>query len=102
MKNFSQGDIVKIDGLNGRYLIISKNAFIKSTKAFHVCPILKDVKKGPLHIYVWGRKDTDGTVICEQLKLIDPDKRACTVVDSLPYDLIMDVSDAVQGMFEYE
>lgn len=102
MATFSQGDIVKITGFKYPFLVISNNTFIKSTGVFHVCPILKDVAEGPLHIAVSGTSGTTGTAICEQLKLIDPVARGCRSTERISYAQLMNVSDAVQGMFEYD
>jgi mRNA interferase MazF len=38
---FSQGDIIKIHGYKGKFIIVSKNAFIKATNVFHVCPVFE-------------------------------------------------------------
>ena len=103
MNDFFQGDIIKIQGFKNRlFVIVSKNAFIKATGMFHVCPLIPDVPAGPLHIKVTGRKGCTGTAICEQVKIIDPSARGCTREDALPYEVIMDVSDAIQGIFEYD
>ena len=103
MITFSQGDIIKINGLGNKlFLVISKNAFIKASNIFHVCPMLNDVPEGPLHIKVVGEKSTSGTVICEQIKLIDPSSRRCNRLDSLHYGDVMNISDAIQGIFEYD
>ncbi len=101
MTEFYQGDIVKISGYKFPLLIISKNLFIEKTGVFHVCPILSEVPSGPLHIRVQS-KDTQGTAICEQLKLIDPMERSVHRVDRISYANLIDISDAVQGMFEYD
>ena len=102
MIEYYQGDMIKITGFKNAFVIVSKNAFIKSTNVFHVCPVLKNYPSGPLHIKVVGKEDTDGIVIYEQVKLIDPSVRGCSKIDRLPYDTIMNVSDAVQGIFEYD
>ena len=103
MKDYSQGDIVKINGYGKTlFVITSKNAFIKALGVFHVSPLLSSISEGPLHIYVKGKKGTEGTAICEQLKLIDPSARAVNPVDTLKYEDIMNISDAIQGMFEYD
>ena len=94
--NFSQGDIIKISNLKDAMLVVSKNEFIKKTGVFHVCPLLKNYAE------VRGVKDTSGTAICEQLKLIDPSARSCKRIDRVPYHMIMNVSDAIQGIFEYD
>ncbi len=103
MIDISQGDIIKIRGFNrSLFVVTSKNAFIKATGVFHVCPLLKNVSEGPLHILVKGNKGTSGTVICEQVKLIDPSERSCNRADRIPYADIMEVSDVLQGIFEYD
>ena len=100
---YCQGDIIKINGFNNCYFVItSKNSFINALGVFHVCPLFTDFADGPLHISVTGKKGTQGTVICEQIKMIDPDVRAVNKTDSLKYQDIMNISDAIQGMFEYD
>ena len=101
MQKIYQGDIVKISGFSCRFLVVSKNAFIEHTGVFHVCPILKGEKEGPLHIAVNGKRE-EGIVICEQVKLIDPTARGCNRIDRISYFQLMDVSDALQGIFEYD
>ncbi len=103
MNEFYQGDIIKISGFKKKlFVIVSKNAFIKATGIFHVCPMLSNIQAGPIHIPVCGKKGEAGTVICEQIKAIDPKARGCNRVDLLAYEDIMNVSDTVQGIFEYD
>lgn len=98
----SQGDIVKLTGYSGLFLVISKNAFIRITGMFHVSPLVEGVAAGPLHVPVAGRKKTSGTVICEELKLIDPVARGGSIRDRISYAQMMEVSDVIQGIFEYD
>ena len=103
MSEIYQGDIIKISGLAGRlFVVVSKNTFIRATGIFHVCPMLQDVPPGPVHIQVIGEQDEKGTVICEQIKAIDPKARGCNRIDRLSYADIMNISDTVQGIFEYD
>ena len=102
MTELFQGDIINISGFKACFLIISKNAFIRKTGLFHVCPVLKEVKAGPLHIPLCGLNENKGTAICEQIKLIDPAQRECRRIDRIPYEQLMNISDAIQGMFEYD
>ena len=100
---YNQGDILKIDGLSDKlFIIVSTNAFIKATGAFHVCPFLSNIPEGPLHISVRGKNNTFGTVICEQIKLIDPSNRNCNKYDYISYEDLMNISDTIQGLFEYD
>ena len=103
MTEFYQGDIIRISGFKKQlFVIVSKNAFIKATGIFHVCPMIPEIPAGPIHLEVKGQKGESGTVICEQIKAIDPKARGCNRVDLLSYENIMNVSDAVQGIFEYD
>ena len=102
MNDFSQGDIVKIVGFRSSFLVVSKNAFIRAAHMFHVCPLLSNATEGPLHIRAVGVEGTEGFVICEQIKLIDPDARGCRRIDQLSYGNLMNISDALQGIFEYD
>ena len=102
MTEFRQGQIIKMSGQKLRFLIVSNNAFIDATGVFHVCPVPEDIPEGPLHIPVSGVSGFSGTVICERMKMIDPGKRSCMIIDSLPYYMVMNVSDAIQGIFEYD
>ena len=102
MQGFSQGDIIKINGFRSSFLIVSKNAFIRAVNMFHVCPLLSGVQEGPLHIHVAGVDETEGVVICEQIKLIDPASRYCKRIDRLSYGTLMNISDALQGICEYD
>ena len=103
MKDICQGDIVKIGGFGNKlFVVTSKNAFIKATGFLHVCPVLSDVAAGPIHIKVRGKKNVEGVVICEQVKLIDPVARGINRVDRLSYDDVINISDVIQGIFEYD
>lgn len=101
MGSICQGDIIKINGFRHYFLVVSNNAFIKSTGVFHVCPIM-DTNEGVLHIAVTGKNGSAGVVVCEQIKLIDPSVRSCMSVDRIEYAAIMNISDAIQGVFEYD
>ena len=102
MTDFCQGDIIRLSGFRIPFLIVSKNAFIKSTGVFHVCPILTGLADGPLHIRIEGLRQTAGVAVCEQIKLIDPQARTCRRIDRIPYNSVMNISDTVQGIFEYD
>lgn len=101
MIEFCQGDIIKFSGGKSLFLIISKNYFINNTGMFHVCPII-NISKSTVHIPIVGKLGCTGTVACEQIKLIDPQTRSCSRVDSIPYDEIINISDTIQSIFEYD
>ncbi|MCR5054434.1 MAG: hypothetical protein K6A69_06310 [Lachnospiraceae bacterium] len=102
MSSFSQGDLIKISGINYYLLVTSKNAFINATGVFHVVPVVENIGPGPTHVEINGAKEIKGAAICEQVKLIDPRVRRCSLKDRIPYKEIMEVSDVIQGIFEYD
>ncbi len=102
MKDFFQGDIIKINGYKPLFLVISKNSFIKNERMLHVCPIVNTDSVNPLHISIKGKDGAEGTAICEEIKLIDPEARICSKVDRINYGQIMYISDALQSIFEYD
>ena len=101
MTQLSQGDIVRIGQIKQNFLVVSKNAFIKYTGMFHVCPFPENINSGPLHIEAAGINGTVGVAAAEQIKLIDPSTRSCRRIDRIPYSDMMNISDAIQGIFEY-
>ena len=100
MSTVEQGDLLKIGGLNYPVIVVSNNFFNQSGKAI-VCPILKNAIEGPLHIPL---KDSsiEGYVLCEQVRYVDLSARRYSRLTSSHYFDIMDISDAVMGIFDYQ
>lgn len=94
-----QGDIVRVEGLKGCYLVVSKN-FFNMTELAILCPIVEDAFSDPLHIAVKA-EEVKGNVLCEQMRLIDLRYRGFKKIDRIPYEIIIDVTDTIQGIFDY-
>lgn len=100
MANVEQGDLLKIEGIQHAVIVVSNNFFNQSGKAI-VCPIVKTAVPGPLHIEL--RDSTvQGYVLCEQVRYLDLSARRYSRLTQTQYFDIMDISDAVAGMFEYQ
>lgn len=99
MDGVEQGALLKVEGLVYPVIVVSKNFFNQSGKVI-VCPILKKAAKGPLHIEL---KDSavSGYVLCEQVRYVDLSERRFTRLSETHYFDIIDISDAVMGMFDY-
>ena len=95
-----QGDFLKVEGIQHPVIVVSNNFFNQSGKAI-VCPIVKNAVPGPLHIDL---KDSSvkGYVLCEQVRYLDLAVRRYSKLAQVHYFDIMDISDAVVGMFEYQ
>ncbi len=100
MQKIEQGDLLKVGGLKYPVIVVSNNYFNESRKAI-VCPIVKDAIEGPLHIKL---KDcpVDGYILCEQVRFVDLAERRFSKMTATHYFDIMDISDAVMGMFDYQ
>ena len=100
MNTVEQGDLLRISGLNYPVIVVSNNFFNQSGKAV-VCPILKNAIEGPLHIPL---KDSsiEGYVLCEQVRYADLSARRYSRLTSSHYFDVMDISDAVMGIFDYQ
>ena len=100
MTMIEQGDLLKVDGIQHPVIVVSNNFFNESGKAI-VCPILKKAVPGPLHIEL---KDSsvEGYVLCEQVRYLDLASRRYSKLVQTHYFDIMDISDAVVSMFEYQ
>ncbi|MBR1812835.1 MAG: type II toxin-antitoxin system PemK/MazF family toxin [Lachnospiraceae bacterium] len=100
MQKIEQGDLLKVGGLKYPVIVVSNDFFNESGKAI-VCPIVKDAIEGPLHIKL---KDcaVEGYVLCEQVRYVDLAERRFSKMTATHYFDIMDISDAVMGMFDYQ
>ena len=94
-----QGDIIKFEKIQFPVLVVSKD-FFNEAGMIVGCPILEKCEVGALHIPVNG-KDIKGYVQCEMLKVFDVNIRRGRKVDSIHMADIMNVTDAIQGIFDY-
>ena len=98
----SLGDIIKIDGKKNCFVVVSSNTFNKNSSIFYVCPVVDDALMGPFHTDIEGKNGNRGTAICENVIPINPSGIAYKHVDSIPYAQIIEISDIIQGIFEYD
>lgn len=99
MFEISQGDILKVEHINFPVLVVSKNFFNSEEQAI-VCPITEQASLAPLHIAV-DIKNLKGFVLCEQVKFLDLRIRGYKKISELNREDIMNIADAVQGIFDY-
>lgn len=100
MAILEQGDMLKVEGIQHPVIVVSNNFFNSSGKAV-VCPIVKKAVEGPLHIALKDSPAT-GFVLCEQVRYLDLSCRRYSRLTPAHYFDIMDISDAVAGIFEYQ
>ena len=94
-----QGDILKIENIKKPVLVVSKDFFNQSFEIIG-CPIYENGKAGPLHIYI-KTEEVEGYVQCEKMTLLDLNIRGYSKINRIHYPDIMDITDAIQGIFDY-
>ena len=106
-----QGDIILLDfdPTMGREqagyrpaVIISQTVYNQKRHLVLVCPITNSTKPLRLRVMLDGRTQTQGDIICEQVRTIDLLARECKVVEPLPKDLLKKVLEAVSVIIEME
>lgn len=80
-------------------LAVSKNFFNKSESAI-VCPITDQASKDPLHIQI-ATNELEGYVLCEHMKLLDLRVRGYKKVSEIPMKELINITDAIQSIFDY-
>lgn len=93
-----QGDILTVENMKGRFLVVSKNFFNTSEQAV-LCPIIQDTFLDPLHIEVEA-DDERGIVMCEQMRLLDLRYRGYRKIGQIHYPDIINITDAIQSIFD--
>lgn len=99
MEHLHQGDILKVEKIKHPVLIVSKDFFNTSGEIIG-CPIIKNSMPCPLHIWMSTEKN-EGYIQCEKLALLDLSIRGYKIVDRLPLPEMINISDAIQSIFEY-
>ena len=96
---FEQGDILSIEKIKEPVLVVSTNFFNQSEQAI-VCPILAKASLDPLHIDI-HTEEVQGSVLCEQMKLLDLRYRGYKKISRIKYSDIINITDAIQAIFDY-
>lgn len=94
-----QGDILQIEKIKPPVLVVSKDFFNKSGEIIG-CPIYETGAEGPLHISIRTEEIT-GYVQCEKLALLDLNIRGYKKIDRIPLSDVINITDAIQGIFDY-
>ncbi|MBQ7146792.1 MAG: type II toxin-antitoxin system PemK/MazF family toxin [Lachnospiraceae bacterium] len=100
MRMAHQGDILHVEGIKAPVLVCSKDFFNQSSMIV-ACPLLETGQEGPLHISVQTEQARTALVHCEKLALLDLSLRGWKKADRLPLSQFWEISDAIQGIFDY-
>ena len=79
-----------------RGIIVSNDVFNMTNNLRWVCPITHTNRNSPYHIEVKGCNETDGYVMCDQIKALDLRARNARFVEDATDELITEVSALVR------
>jgi len=98
-EKIGQGDILKVEKVKMPVLVVSKD-FFNQTGEIIGCPIYKNGEQGALHIKIHTEELT-GYVQCEKMTLLDMNIRGYSKLDRIHMPEIIDITDAIQSIFDY-
>lgn len=99
MIQIEQGDVITVDRIKDPILVVSKNFFNQSGEIIG-CPVVKESSNSPLHLFVQAT-NVEGYVQCEKLKHLNLNVRRHRLVGRVSMADIVNITDAIQGIFDY-
>ena len=107
----NEGDIILVDfdPIKGREqsgyrpaVVISQTTYNRLRNLVFICPITNSTRPLRFRVLLDDRTQTQGDVICEQVRVIDLLARKCKIVEQLPKDLLKQVLEAVSVIIALE
>ena len=95
-----QGDILWLEKEKQYVLVLSRDFFNQSGMSV-VCPLREKADPDALHIRIHSDIYT-GTALIEHLRSLDLQAVNCRKISGISYEQIRDISDAVQGIFDFQ
>lgn len=95
-----QGDILKVEKIKNPVLVVIVRIFLMRTGEIIGCPIFDYNIESPLHIEI-ETENRKGHVQCENLSMLDLNMRGFSVIDRISINYVMDITDTIQGIFDY-
>ncbi len=99
LDKLQQGDIVLVERIKDPVLVVSKDFFNLSGEIIG-CVILKKHTESPLHRYIESGAFS-GYVQCEKMALLDLNVRGYKKIGHIQMLDRMEISDTIQGIFDY-
>ena len=102
----SQGDIIWVNFTPqagheqaGRRpaIVVSNEIYNRNVKLIVACPITSQEKNFPLHIPLPEECKTQGWVLCEQIRSLDPEAREIEFIEIAPKEFINQIRGIIQA-----
>ncbi len=81
-----------------RALIVSNDVFNRTNNLRLVVPITHTDRKSPYHIQITDCNETDGYVMCDQIKSLDLDARNAKFVEDATDEMMKEVSALIKQL----
>lgn len=81
-------------------LVVSSNLFNRVNSLTMVCPITHTDRGSPFHIRLDDRTETDGVVMCDQVRMLDLNSRRAAFEEKAPDDVLAEAVDIIRGIIE--
>ena len=103
----NQGDIITVSftPAKGREqsgerpaLVISNTKYNKQSGFVLACPITRTTRAMNIRVPLDERTKTQGDILCEQVRMIDLEKRPHLVIESAPKDILQEVYKVVNAL----
>ncbi|MCL2633744.1 MAG: type II toxin-antitoxin system PemK/MazF family toxin [Oscillospiraceae bacterium] len=103
----NQGDIISVNfaPTKGREqtgerpaLVISNTKYNQKSGFVLACPITSTIRPMNIRVMLDERTQTQGDVLCEQVRIIDLRERPHRVIESLPADKLQEVYKVVNAL----
>ena len=94
-----QGDLISVENVKFKMIVVSNRVF-NAKGGVMACPVIRETEEAALHIPVESNI-VNGYIQCESVKFFDLTKRSFKVIGRISLYKLMDISDALQGIFEY-
>jgi mRNA interferase MazF len=81
-------------------IVVSNESFNRFNKMAMVCPITHTDKAHPFHVRLNNQTQTNGVILCDQLRTLDIYARQFEFIEQLHDDILFEVIDIVSGFIE--
>jgi len=104
-----QGDIIiaNLNPTKGReqkgkrsVLIVSNNDYYRLTGLLMICPISQTNNEFPMHLSLPTSLKTEGAVLTQHLRTIDPLEREISFLEKLPIDSMNQILNVINLIFK--
>lgn len=96
---YNQGDVIRVEGIKTPLLVVSRD-FYNEDEQVITCPLVKQCRVSVINVKV-NFEGEDMFVLCDQIKQLDINFRGSKKIGQISVKDRMEVSDILQGLFEY-